>query len=156
MTKYDPLREYLNRQLGSMIPMTFREIETVIGAKLPPSAYKHRPWWSNNPSNSVITHAWLKAGFETEQVDMQGKKLVFRRVQVTSGMAEEARKFESPTDPKRARRHPAFGALKGTFTIEAGWDLTRSSLDPDELEEIEANFDRTADLIDEGMKGDKR
>src|ERR1700744_5837808 len=30
------------------------------------------------------------------------------------------------------RRHPAFGALKGTFIIEPGWDLARPAMDPEE------------------------
>jgi hypothetical protein len=50
------------------------------------------------------------------------------------------------------KKHPMAGALKGTFTIAPGWDLTRPSLDDDELAEMEANFDRTADLIEEGLR----
>jgi hypothetical protein len=50
------------------------------------------------------------------------------------------------------KKHPMAGALKGTFTIAPGWDLTRPSLDEDELAEMEANLDRTADLIDEGLR----
>lgn len=50
------------------------------------------------------------------------------------------------------KKHPMAGALKGTFTIAPGWDLTRPSLDEDELAEIEANLDRTADLIEEGLR----
>jgi hypothetical protein len=50
------------------------------------------------------------------------------------------------------KKHPMAGALKGTFTIAPGWDLTRPSLDEDELAEMEANLDRTADLIEEGLR----
>jgi hypothetical protein len=78
--KYEPLNAFLERQTASEVPMTFAEIENLIGDSLPESARKHRPWWSNNPSNSVITHAWLKAGYKTERVDMGGERLVFRRV----------------------------------------------------------------------------
>ena len=60
--------------------MTFREIEKITGAKLPPKAQHHRAWWSNNPDNNVMTKVWLAAGFESAQVDMEGRKLVFRRV----------------------------------------------------------------------------
>ena len=79
MSKYGPLETHLRRSGQTSVPMTFGEIEHVIGAKLPPSAFKHRPWWSNNPSNSVITHAWLGAGYKTAEVDMTGRKLVFRK-----------------------------------------------------------------------------
>ena len=77
MTKYAALEDHLRNSGQDTVPMTFADIERVIGADLPPSAFKHRPWWSNNPSNSVITSSWLKAGYKTENVDMAGEKLVF-------------------------------------------------------------------------------
>jgi len=116
----------------------------------------HRPWWANETTGHVHAKSWLNAGYETTQVDMKSKKLVFKRLQAaSSGMAEEARAFQHPEN-KQPRRHPAFGALKGTFTIEPGWDLTRPSLDPDELEEWEASLDQKADLIEKGLSGKKR
>jgi hypothetical protein len=42
--------------------------------------------------------------------------------------------------------------MKGTFTIEPGWDLTKPALDAEELAEMEANLERTADLIADGLK----
>ena len=62
MAKYEPLRVFLSHRAEDEVPMTFHEIEGLIGAPLPPVAFKHRAWWSNNPSNSVITSAWLEAG----------------------------------------------------------------------------------------------
>ncbi len=79
MSKYSPLTTFLRRQPGTSFPMTFAEIEKVVGTPLPPSAYKHRPWWSNNTGNSVLTQAWREAGWITSNVDMAGRKLVFRR-----------------------------------------------------------------------------
>jgi hypothetical protein len=37
--------------------------------------------------------------------------------------------------------------MKGTFTIEPGYDLTRPALDPEEIAEWEANLDRMADEL---------
>ena len=88
MSKYSALGEYLKRQRRDVVPMTFSEIERITGIKLPASAHKHRPWWSNNPDNSVLTKVWLDAGFESEQVDMEARKLVFRRVRGRSGKAQ--------------------------------------------------------------------
>src|ERR1051326_4072218 len=79
MSKYDPLGKFLREQKRSEVPMTFAEIERVTGVKLPPKAQQHRAWWSNNPGNNVMTKVWLAAGFRSEQVDMDGKKLVFKR-----------------------------------------------------------------------------
>jgi len=129
MTKYAPLGDYLRKQRGSQVRMTFGQIERVIGGKLPASQH-HRAWWSNNPWNNVMTKVWLDAGFVTEQVDIEGRKLVFRRVgKEHIPMAQFA---EEPQ--KKARfasgRHPLFGALKGLVRIPAGTDLTEPA-DPE-------------------------
>lgn len=168
--KYDALGQYLkSRASQNEVQLTFAEIEAIIASKLPSSAYDHRPWWSNNPSNNVMTKVWLAAGFETEQVDMAGRKLVFRnaaKIMHTfdekdcesgrpAGMAEDAQEFRA-MEAKPLGRHPAIGALKGTFTIEPGWDLTKPALDPEELAEWEASLDRKADLYEQGLKGNKR
>jgi len=60
-SKYHPLTLHLHAQAGDRVRMTFAEIERVIGGKLPPSAAS-RAWWSNNPSNNVMTKAWLETG----------------------------------------------------------------------------------------------
>lgn len=163
MGKYEPLTVYLQKCPTYEVPMTFEEVMRVIGSDLPPSAYKHRPWWANEATGHIHAKAWLVAGYETTQVDMEGKKLVFKRVvlpttppRATPGLAEEKREFVYPEGYKPPRRHPAFGALKGTFTIEPGWDLTKPAMDPDELAEWEASLDRKADLIEQGMKGKPR
>lgn len=121
MGKYAPLAAFLQSQGASHIPMTFEEIETVTGAKLPPKAQFHRAWWSNNPSNNVMTKVWLGAGYETEQVDMVARKLVFRR-------AHKASVTPPPDDKKTG--HPLFGALKGLVIVLPDTDLAEPA-DPD-------------------------
>ncbi len=119
MSKYDALGVFLKNQRSDRVPMSFSEVERVTGRKLPPSAAKHRPWWSNNPDNSVMTRVWLDAGFQSEQVDMAGRRLVFRRV----------RKPQESADGSAGRRereyHPLFGALRGSMRIAPGTDLTK-------------------------------
>jgi hypothetical protein len=101
--------------------MSFSEIERVIGSDLPNAAHTHRAWWSNNPSNNVMTKSWLAAGFITERVDMGSQKLIFRR----QGAAP------SPVSRKTSRGTPARGVLDalrarlaGTVTIPEGVDIT--------------------------------
>jgi len=153
MSKYDRLGLYLRQQGLDAIPLSFAEIERIVGTKLPKSR-EHQAWWSNSTGNNVMTKVWLDAGYQTERVDMEAKKLVFRRVGPPAGMAEEPGDFQRDEN-KKPRRHPAFGALKGTFTIEPGWDLARPSLDPDELAEWEASLDRKADMYEKGLSGKK-
>ena len=116
MSKYDPLTEHLMRRGQARIPMRFSEIEAVLGFQLP-SSKSYRAWWSNNPSNNVMTKAWLAAGYRTEQVDLEGERVVFAKQD-----KDEASKKEPTGRPKG--RHPAWGALKGTTIIRPGTDLT--------------------------------
>jgi hypothetical protein len=60
--------------------MSFADIERIIGFKLPEKSQTHRAWWSNNPGNNVMTKIWIDSGFRTEQLDIEARRLVFRRV----------------------------------------------------------------------------
>ena len=125
MSKYVNLGKFLRGQKNAAVPMTFAEVERVIGHKLPRSA-RYPAWWSNNPSNNVMTKVWLAAGFKTEQVDIAGRKLVFRRVNRDvrppgSGSGVAGTKTGMP---------PFYGALKGYIQIAPGVDLTEPA-DPD-------------------------
>jgi hypothetical protein len=132
MSKYTALGDYLKRQRGDRVPITFGQIEKITGVKLPASAQKYRPWWSNNPDNSVMTKVWLDAGFESEQVDMSARKLVFRRVRkpVTADVAKSGN--ETPF-------HPAYGFMKGLVRIMPGTDLTQPA-DPEWAGRLDALY----------------
>lgn len=159
MSKYTPLKLHLQSQLTGEVTMSFDEVEAVLGFRLPNSAYRHRPWWANEFKGHVHAQAWLDAGYELAQVDMVGRKLVFRRIvpcrHRKSGMSDAARSFEGEVAMTTQRRHPAFGALKGTFTLAPGWDLTRPALDPEELVAWEANLERKAGMIERGVREKK-
>lgn len=137
MGKYEPLGQFLRNQGAAEIELSFRDIERITGVKLPPKAQHHRAWWSNNPSNNVMTKVWLEAGFESAQVDISARKLVFRRV--TKVAAEPTRGFAEPAPKPYATkdgRHPAWGALKDITRLVPGVDLT------------EPAFPEWADLLD--------
>lgn len=120
MSKYDSLKSFLKGQRSDLVPMTFHEVEAVVGLKLPNSK-RYPAWWSNNPSNNVMTKIWLEAGFMTEQVDIGGERLVFRRTRESSLNASSSR----PTS-----RAPSAGglvaglrkALGGTVRFAPGYD----------------------------------
>lgn len=131
--KYDPLRHYLLQQKRGRLPMTFQEVESIIGAPLPASARRHRPWWANDANGHAHAHAWLEAGYHTEQVDMEGEKLVFARVpdSMERGMAESNAAYKAQD---AIAQHPMIGAMKGLLWIDPTLDLTKPALDPDEWE----------------------
>jgi len=158
MLTYEPLEKYLIRQTAASVAMTFAEVERLIGHKLPPSAHERNEWWSNNATNHSQARAWLNAGFETTQLDRRAKRVVFRRVTISNartGMQEEPRLFkpENETNAKRVERHPAFGALKGMFTIVPR--PPNSAPNDGEWAEWDEAADRTADLYLEGLGKNK-
>lgn len=110
MSKYEPLARFLAGQQGERVPVTFGDIERLIGSALPQSK-RYPAWWSNNPSNNPMTKVWLNAGFVTEQVDTAGERLTFRRAD---------RKLRRP--PASGGIQP--GAMRGTVQIAPGVDLT--------------------------------
>jgi hypothetical protein len=77
--RYEPLREFLARQGGNSLRMKFKQIDQIVGG-LPPSAWTHRPWWSNSPNWTHARNGWLAAGWKTADVDMQARELTFERV----------------------------------------------------------------------------
>ncbi len=126
MSKYAPLTHHLASRRVAHVPMTFKELENLLGFQLPPSSRKHRAWWSNNPSNNVMTKAWVSAGYRTEDVDIEKERLVFQKINSTSGAATD----EATRPMLGPKRHPLFGAFKGTITIQEGYDLTEPA-DPE-------------------------
>jgi hypothetical protein len=129
MGKYAPLKTFLLEQGPDRIPMTFKEIEKLLNVSLPASK-RYPAWWSNNPSNNTMTREWLEAGFETEAVDTQSEKLVFRRVRKPPPMASAEGGGVRSSEAVPLRHHPIFGCMKGTLTILPGVDLTEPA-DPE-------------------------
>jgi len=122
-SKYQALEQHLIMAGFRKIPMTFKEIEAIIGSDLPESARKHRPWWSNNPSNSSITPCWLSAGYKSAEVDLRNEQLVFVQDEKADVRHDPARK---PAD--RPGEHPVLGCLADTVTVPDGVDLTKPAM----------------------------
>lgn len=134
-SKYQPLGHYLAGRQASETPMSFAEIEKVIGVPLPPKSTQYPAWWSNNPSNNPMTKVWLDAGYRTERVDIGGGRLVFRRVGPlkTASVQEPSAGFRFDT---RAAEAPGGflarvrAALAGSVKIAPDADLTAPLNEP--------------------------
>lgn len=85
--KYDPLAEYLEDLPAnqSEVILSFSEVERILGASLPDSAFEYREWWSNQADyrNRPQAAAWMAAGFRVEEVNQSrsGGRVKFRRVE---------------------------------------------------------------------------
>ena len=123
-SKYQPLENHLRLTGDRKVPMTFKEIEAVLGTDLPHSARKHRPWWSNNPSNSSITHFWLAAGYKTTEVDLGAEQLVFVRDDKTSPHHRTSIRGTASVPSE----HPVLGCMADTVTLPDGMDLTKPAM----------------------------
>ena len=77
--KYAPLHSHLSNLDAREWATTFREVEKILGAKLPPSARTYQEWW--NPSDRMHTQAraWMVAGWEPAIVNIRAETVVFRR-----------------------------------------------------------------------------
>lgn len=111
MFKYAALTEYLASHPGKALRASFRDIERILRAPLPPSARKRPSWWSNNPDRHAQAQAWLNAGWETSAVDVKRECLNFVKRAATA-----------PAGPPRWE--DVYGTLKGVVTIKPGVDLT--------------------------------
>jgi hypothetical protein len=161
---YSPLREFLSAIAGDQVQLSFSEIEEILGRKLPPTAFGNDAWWTNNPVGHSQAKAWLAAGFETADLDRAGQTVTFRRVKNSNGavlrqgggMSDVSPEFKAAQQSqKTSKRSPLWGALKGTFTIAPGYDLTSPIYTDEEWAEIEKEMEADWDQIEQGLSGGK-
>jgi hypothetical protein len=115
MSKYEALPQFLGQVDQTARRMSFREIEGILGFKLPKSAYQHEAWWSNNETGHSHARAWLKFGWRTEAVDLTKRQVTFRR-------------SLQPASPETTtRKGDPWGCMAGTVTILPDTDLTAPS-----------------------------
>jgi DNA-binding transcriptional regulator YiaG len=79
-SKYWPLFEYLRLSEQDEITLTLAEIEALLGLDLPPSARTTRGWWSNRSSGSLQASAWMGAGYQVEDLDLEQEQVTFRKL----------------------------------------------------------------------------
>ncbi|HEX7953616.1 MAG TPA: hypothetical protein VF523_11175 [Burkholderiales bacterium] len=72
-TKYEPLELHLLAIPRNVYEVTisFSELQRILSAPLPESAFTHRPWWGNQKESKTRpqVHAWLSAGFQVETIN---------------------------------------------------------------------------------------
>lgn len=147
-TKYHPLFEYLLFSGQGEIPMTFKEIEHVLGKSLPPSARQREEWWSNSPRGHSQARAWMRANYRASRVDLANETVAFTlegwpdgysKVQwpprrwggSPTGFGESAQPEYATSTPSQGREHPLFGVWEGKVTLLPGVDYTEPAFDAD-------------------------
>ena len=75
-SKYQPLYQFLANLAESERPMTFTEVEQVLGSRLPRSAHQYQAWWANDKTHTQA-QAWLDAGWKTAKANLIEESVVF-------------------------------------------------------------------------------
>lgn len=104
--KYQPLGDFLAAREASPWRATFTEIEAILGGKLPPSARTYSAWWSNDDRSHSQARAWIEAGWETANVDIEGETVEFHRV----GSAARPAPRPAPRPARPTSRPPRSGS----------------------------------------------
>lgn len=79
--RYAPLKLWLERQPPSdkTLQLSFQQVEEILGAPLPPTAYEHRSWWANDSVGHIQSQYWLEAGWRVDDVNLNEKTVIFER-----------------------------------------------------------------------------
>ncbi len=81
-SRYTPLADWLNGKSGSRdtVKLSFEQVEEIIGADLPNSAYKHRAWWANDSVTHNHSKLWLDVGWRRSYLNMSEQHVTFVRM----------------------------------------------------------------------------
>jgi hypothetical protein len=82
MSKYDSLYKLLCLKSASgisIVPATFKQIESVLGFTLPDAARNNPQWWGNeiHDTRHPQCGAWLNAGYETRNLSLIKESVEF-------------------------------------------------------------------------------
>tara|TARA_B110001454_G_scaffold152453_1_gene141840 strand:- start:109 stop:399 length:291 start_codon:yes stop_codon:yes gene_type:complete len=78
-SKYAPFENFLSTYPDEYLRIFFKEIENIIGASLPKTAYLHDNWWANTiyqPFMKII----LRSGWRQKKIEMFIEFVEFERV----------------------------------------------------------------------------
>jgi len=78
--KYTPLYHWLlTKRAESEITLPFSDLESILEANLPRSAYSDRTWWANTTGGSGRhSRSWLSAGWRVSTVNLTAHIVIFR------------------------------------------------------------------------------
>lgn len=76
--KYEPLHRWLCAHEENSLPVTFGEVEELLGFPLPPSCRQHAAHW-HSYEGSAVARAIVDAGWTASHVSLQTQTLTFTR-----------------------------------------------------------------------------
>jgi len=130
--KYEPLAEYLTTLTGDEVCFTFAEIEAILGARLPQTAWQRSMWWANSQRpDHPQSRAWLRSGW-TVSADVNNGAVTF---------------FRSDAEAATEKRHYHWHAPRPTqYTTKVSIAVSREMKHA--LDDAAVDFDvTTSDLV---------
>jgi predicted DNA-binding protein (UPF0251 family) len=103
-SKYFPLYQHLKGVTDERIKFTFAEIERIVAAALPDSAYSSRSFWSNRACGGIQAAAWLDANYRVIEIDLAQGYVVFQKSLVRYVVRREGGDVRWDADMIRALR----------------------------------------------------
>ena len=132
--KYRPLQDYLRALPASKdtVSLRFDELEKIIGAKLPKSAFTYPAWWGNQEGGSRAPH-WHAAGFKVDSTDLTRRIVRFAR---DSAAKQRSRPGARKVAPKQEGKKlivkkepiPKDKLLDAGFDVYDYWQLTDAGI----------------------------
>ena len=81
LSKYEPLGRYLKGLKKNAVTLSFRQIEDILGFKLPPYAHTNTAWINSDIKKRPQAQQWIRAGWERGKLDLERKEVSFIRAQ---------------------------------------------------------------------------
>ncbi|MFC0233299.1 hypothetical protein ACFFIF_04765 [Vagococcus entomophilus] len=81
--KYDALTQYLKRNGGIQVTLTFTQFDELLFPKtgLPKTARKSADWWLNDYKHPEKgAYGWLNSGYEVAHVNLKKEYVVFNKL----------------------------------------------------------------------------
>jgi hypothetical protein len=82
VNKYNPLRDYLKKQIKTDFVLSFEEIEDILGFALPRSAQRAEWWDDDTPQHPRLQRQAIReGGYDSRRVS-EGGKIRFRKTSI--------------------------------------------------------------------------
>ena len=81
-SRYAHLADSLSSVPGKQdtIKLSLDQIEKIIQADLPQSAYSHRSWWANDSVGHIQSKQWLDVGWRVSYINLSDRVITFTRI----------------------------------------------------------------------------
>lgn len=77
--RHYPLKRYFAESTAASITLTFKQLEEIDGTPLPEAARSRANFWHPRSNANTIAEAWIQEGYRLEKLDMNKKKVTFKR-----------------------------------------------------------------------------